>query len=149
VWVSTDEQAEKGYFQRNQEEVLCRYCEIKPKQVGIVCYEVHSAKTFNTPVCSKLLINLRKNRGQADLILFTKCDRFSCNAGDACYMINLLNRFGAEPQAIEQPLDLSIPENKMMLAFYLAAPEVENDRRSLNIIHKQSRGQKEGRWVAP
>ena len=35
-----------------------------------------------------------------------------------------------DPQAIEQPLDLTIPENKIMLAFYIAAPEVENDRRS-------------------
>ncbi len=37
-------------------------------------------------------------------------------------------------QAIEQPLDLSIPENKMMLAFYLAAPEVENDRGALDVF---------------
>jgi site-specific DNA recombinase len=50
-------------------------------------------------------------------------------------MINQLNRNGVEPQAIEQPLDLTIPENKMMLAFYLAVPEVENDRRSLNVFH--------------
>ena len=41
-------------------------------------------------------------------------------------MINQLNKLGVEPQAIEQPLDLNIPENKIMLAFYLAAPEVEN-----------------------
>jgi len=148
VRVSTDEQAEKGYSQRNQEEVLRRYCEIKSIQVGIVYYEDHSAKTFNRPVWSKLLVDLRKNRGRADLILFTKWDRFSRNTGDAYYMINLLNRFGVEPQAIEQPLDLAIPENKMMLAFYLAAPEVENDRRSLNIFHGQRRAKKEGRWVA-
>ncbi len=148
VRVSTDEQAEKGYSQRNQEEVLRRYCEIKSIQVGKVYYEDHSAKTFNRPVWSKLLVDLRKERGQTDLILFTKWDRFSRNTGDAYYMINLLNRFGVEPQAIEQPLDLSIPENKMMLAFYLAAPEVENDRRSLNIFHGQRRAKKEGRWVA-
>jgi site-specific DNA recombinase len=29
---------------------------------------------------------------------------------------------------MEQSLDLTISENKMMLAFYLAATEVENDR---------------------
>ncbi len=44
-------------------------------------------------------------------------------------MINTLLKLGIEPQAIEQPVDLSIPENKMMLALYLAAPEVKNDRR--------------------
>jgi hypothetical protein len=49
--------------------------------------------------------------------------------------------------AIEQSLDLSVPENKMMLAFYLAAPEVENDRRSLNVIHGMRRAKKEGRFM--
>lgn len=148
VRVSTDEQAEKGYSQRNQEEVLRRYCEIKSIKVGRVYYEDHSAKTFNRPVWSKLLVDLRKNKGQTDLILFTKWDRFSRNTGDAYYMINVLRRFGVEPQAIEQPLDLEIPENKMMLVFYLAAPEVENDRRGLNIFHRQRRARKEGRWIS-
>jgi hypothetical protein len=54
-------------------------------------------------------------------------------------MINVLRKFGVEPQAIEQPLDLSIPENKMMLAFYLAAPEVENDRWALNVFYGMRR----------
>jgi site-specific DNA recombinase len=44
-------------------------------------------------------------------------------------------------------LDLAIPENKMMLAFYLAAPEVENDRRALNVIHGMRRARKEGRYM--
>src|SRR5690606_20496603 len=76
-------------------------------------------------------------------------DRFSRNAGDAYQMINVLNGLGVEPQAIEQPLDISIPENKMMLAFYLAAPEVENDRRALNTFHGMRRARKEGRWMGP
>jgi site-specific DNA recombinase len=62
-------------------------------------------------------------------------------------MINVLRKLGVEPQAIEQPLDLSIPENKMMLAFYLAAPEVENDRRALNVFFGMRRARKEGRYM--
>ncbi|HSH66401.1 MAG TPA: recombinase family protein, partial [Bacteroidia bacterium] len=50
-------------------------------------------------------------------------------------------------QAIEQPLDFEIPESKIMLAVYLAAPEVDNDRRALNIFHGIRRGKKEGRWL--
>src|SRR5690606_9841447 len=76
-----------------------------------------------------------------------KWDRFSRNAGDAYQMINVLRGYGVEPQAIEQPLDLSIPENKMMLAFYLAAPEVENDRRALNVFYGMRRAKKEGRYM--
>ena len=36
-----------------------------------------------------------------------------------------------------------------MLAFYLAAPEVENDRRALNVLHGMRRARKEGRWMGP
>src|SRR5690606_12473250 len=93
------------------------------------------------------LSDLRKNRGKTDLVLFLKWDRFSRNAGDAYQMISTLRRLGVEPQAIDQPLDLSIPENKMMLAFYLTGPEVENDRRALNVIDGMMKARKEGRYM--
>ena len=147
IRVSTDEQADKGYSQRDQEERLRKYCEINGLTVRKVIYEDHSAKTFNRPAWTKLLNELRKHRGHSDLVLFTKWDRFSRNAGDAYQMISTLRRLGIEPQAVEQPLDLSIPENKMMLAFYLAAPEVENDRRALNVFHGMRRAKKEGRYM--
>ena len=147
IRVSTDEQADRGYSQRNQEEVLRKYCDINSIQIRKVIFEDHSAKTFNRPEWNKLLVDLKKRKGSSDFILFTKWDRFSRNAGDAYQMISTLRRFAAEPQAVEQPLDLSIPENKMMLAFYLAAPEVENDRRALNVIYGMRRAKKEGRWM--
>lgn len=148
VRVSTDEQADKGYSQRNQEEVLRRYCDINFFSVRKVIYEDHSAKTFIRPQWVKYLAEIKRSKGKADLLLFTKWDRFSRNAGDAYQMISTLKCIGIEPQAIEQPLDLSIPENKMMLAFYLAAPEVENDRRALNVIYGMRRAKKEGRWMS-
>ncbi len=147
IRVSTDEQAEKGYSQRDQEERLRKYCELKQITIRKVIFEDHSAKTFNRPEWQKLLVDLKKRKGQVDVILFIKWDRFSRNAGDAYQMINTLRKFGVEPQAVEQPLDLSVPENKMMLAFYLAAPEVENDRRALNTLHGMRRAKKEGRWM--
>jgi site-specific DNA recombinase len=149
IRVSTDEQADKGYSQRGQEEVLRRYCEINKINVRKILFEDHSAKTFQRPRWQELLVELKKTKGRyVDLILFTKWDRFSRNAGDAYQMMNILHGLGVEPQAIEQPLDLSIPENKMMLAIYLAAPEVENDRRALNVFHGMRRARKEGRWMA-
>ncbi|RKR81895.1 DNA invertase Pin-like site-specific DNA recombinase [Mucilaginibacter gracilis] len=149
IRVSTDEQADKGYSQRNQEEMLRRYCEQHAIEVREVIREDHSAKTFNRPAWKSYLLRLKKKRWQdGQLVLFTKWDRFSRNAGDAYQMISLLRSFGVEPQAIDQPLDLAIPENKMMLAFYLAAPEVENDRRALNVLQGMRRARKEGRWVS-
>ncbi|MBN8784291.1 MAG: recombinase family protein [Terrimonas ferruginea] len=147
IRVSTDEQADKGYSQRNQEEMLRKYCDNHSIEIRNVIYEDHSAKSFNRPEWKKLIQQLKKNRNRIDLILFTKWDRFSRNAGDAYQMINVLRDLNVEPQAIEQPLDLSIPENKMMLAFYLAAPEVENDRRALNVFYGMRRAKKEGRYM--
>ncbi|HEX8377628.1 MAG TPA: recombinase family protein [Pedobacter sp.] len=149
IRVSTDEQADKGYSQRNQEEVLRRYCQFHQIKIRKIIYEDHSAKTFNRPAWNSLLVDLKKTKGrQSDLVLFTKWDRFSRNAGDAYQMISILNILGIDPQAIEQPLDLSIPENKLMLAIYLSTPEVENDRRALNVLHGMRRARKEGRWMA-
>jgi len=107
--------------------------------------EDYSAKTFYRPEFTKLLKQLRKRQIQADIILFTKWDRFLQNAGDVYMMINRLNKIGIELQAMEQPLDLSIPENKIMLAVYLAALEVENDRGALNLVVGMRRAKKEGR----
>ena len=147
--VSTDEQADKGYSLRDQEDRLRKYCALKNIEVVMHFQDDHSAKTFGRPGFNNLLDFLKLKKTNINLLLFIKWDRFSRNAGDSYSMINTLGRFNVEPQAIEQPLDLEIPENKMMLAFYLASPEVENDRRSLNIIHGVRRAKKEGRWLGP
>jgi site-specific DNA recombinase len=49
IRISTDEQADKGYSQRNQEEMLRKYCNANAIQVRQVIFEDHSAKTFNRP----------------------------------------------------------------------------------------------------
>lgn len=63
-------------------------------------------------------------------------------------MISQLNKLGVEPQAIEQPLNMEIPEQKFLLALYLTAPEVENDRRALNIIAGIRKAMKYGRYMS-
>jgi len=152
IRVSTDEQKEKGYSQRDQEDRLRKYCEINKIKINNIYVEDCSAKTFDRPQW-KLFLSTLKKKGTvlASQMLFTKWDRFSRNTSDAYQMIDMLRKSGIQPLAIEQPLDLSIPENKMMLAFYLAAPEVENDRRSLNVFYGMRRAKKEGRvmGIAP
>jgi site-specific DNA recombinase len=147
IRVSTDEQAEKGYSLAHQEERLRKYCDINDIEVVGFYKEDHSAKSFERPQFKKLLELLKKNKNYANLLLFTKWDRFSRNAGDAYRMINILNKFGVEPQGIEQQLDFNVPENKLMLAFYLAAPEVENDRRALNVIVGMRKAKRDGRYL--
>lgn len=147
IRVSTDEQAEKGHSLQHQEERLRNYCLQNGIEVLQLFKEDYSAKTFDRPEWKKVLIYLKSNKEQADLVLFLKWDRFSRNAPEAYNMISVLNKLKAEPQSIEQPLDLSVPENKIMLAIYLATPEVENDRRSLNTIAGTRRALKNGNWT--
>src|SRR3954467_2019269 len=113
IRVSTDEQADRGYSLNHQEERLQKYCEMNNIEVVEIFQDDYSAKTFNRPKFNALLAILKKHRGKVDLLLFTKWDRFSRNTGDAYGMINTLNKLAVDPQAIEQPLDLSIPENKI------------------------------------
>lgn len=72
IRVSTDEQADKGYSQRHQEDVLRKYCEINRIEVRKIIFEDHSAKTFNRPAWKKYLIDLKKHKNIADVVLFTK-----------------------------------------------------------------------------
>ncbi len=146
IRVSTDEQAERGYSQRDQEERLRTYCQINDIEIKAAFKEDHSAKDFNRPEFKKLMQFARDNKRDIDLLLFTKWDRFSRNATHAYEKLSAFDSLGVIVQAIEQPLDLDVPENKLMLAFYLAAPEVENDRRGINIKQGMRRKRKEGRW---
>src|SRR5258708_8477838 len=148
IRVSTDEQAEKGHSLSFQEERLRQHCVLNGIEVVGFFKEDYSAKTFERPEFRKLLAFLDHKKHVADLLLFLKWDRFSRNAGDAYGMINQLKRMGVEPQAIEQPLDMKIPESKIMLAIYLATPEVENDRRAMNTKDGMYKAKKAGRWVA-
>lgn len=60
IRVSTDEQADKGYSQRDQEERLRKYCELQHITIRKVILEDHSAKTFNRPEWANLLMDLKK-----------------------------------------------------------------------------------------
>lgn len=48
--------------------------------------------------------------------------------------------------AIDQPIDLTIPESSVMLAVYLSVPEAENTRRALNTANGIRRAKQMGRY---
>jgi site-specific DNA recombinase len=151
IRVSTDEQATKGYSLRNQRETLSKYCAAKGIEVYNVIQEDYSAKNFNRPEWKKLLAELShiKIGQRPGTILFTRWDRFSRNIADAYYMIGRLKNMGIEVQTTDQPLDMSIPESKIMLAVYIATVEVENERRSINIRQGMRKAKEDGWWTGP
>lgn len=143
--VSSDEQA-LGYSLGVQEESLTNYAERHQYNILYRFREDHSAKDFKRPEFQKFLALIKSGKLKIDALLFTSWDRFSRNVTDAFVMIRELEGYGVTVQGIEQPLDLSIPENLTVLGIYLTLPEVDNKRRSIKIRGGVRAALKEGRY---
>ena len=77
VRVSTDEQAQKGYSQRSQEEKLNKYCKDNHIEIIQTVFEDHSAKSFKRPGWSVMMKQLNSCKpSRPNLILFTRWDRW-------------------------------------------------------------------------
>ena len=142
--VSTDEQANKGYSLPHQKNVLELYCAHKDIHILKHFKEDYSAKNFDRPEFNKLLTYIKANRKSIDYLLFTRWDRFSRNQEEAYRVIREFKNMGIIVNSIEQPLDLSQPDSKVMLAVYLVIPEVENDKNSIRTKEGMRRAMKEG-----
>lgn len=145
--VSTDEQADKGYSLGVQKEQLEKYCESKNIEILKHYVDDHSAKSFDRPQFKEFLNYAKTNHKSIDYILFVSWDRFSRNAPDAYEMLGKLKKWNIEAQAIMQPIDFSVPQNKVMLSIYLTLPEVDNDIRSQKVRSGMRGANKLGRWV--
>ena len=100
VRVSTDEQANKGFSLRDQEEKLVKYCNDHHLTITEIFREDYSAKTFNRPEMKKLIGYCRKNHKNIDELLFIKWDRFSRNTAESYNKINLFQGLGINVNAI-------------------------------------------------
>ena len=123
-----------------------KYCTAHEYTVAAHYEEDYSAKTFDRPEFKKLIAFIKRNKGLITKLIFIRWDRFSRNITDALLVIRELSSYGVTCVSIDQPLDLSIPENKLLLLIYLGSPEIENDRRSINTTMGVRRAMKEGRW---
>lgn len=143
--VSSDEQA-KGYSLDIQETSIRKWCLENNVEVVKSFREDHSAKNFNRPQWKDLKVYAKTNQKNIDLLLVTTWDRFSRNTTDAFNELFAFKKFGIEVQSIQQPIDFSIPESKVLLAIYLTLPEIDNDRRSMKIKEGMRAALKSGRW---
>ncbi|MDD2986123.1 recombinase family protein [Flavobacterium sp.] len=144
VRVSTDDQADRGFSLSHQKAVLELYCQQKGDTILKCFVEDHSAKNFDRPEWKKLLLYVKANKKSIDSILFTRWDRFSRNTEEAYRVIREFKALGIDVNAIEQPLDTSQPDSKVMLGIYLILPEVENDKISIRTKEGMRRAMKEG-----
>ena len=144
--VSTDEQATNNSLSL-QKVALEKYCEIKCYNILGDFEEDYSAKTFERPEWRKLLEFIKLNKNKVDAVAFLRWDRFSRNAEQAMGEIRKLNKLGVEVCSIEQPLDMSVPENKVMLTIFLTMAEVENDKNSIRTTEGSRRARLDGCWT--
>ena len=146
--VSTDEQAEHGFSLDAQEEKVIKYCASNGINVMKIFSEDFSAwKGFDRPAYNELKLFLKANKGKVDGILFTQWSRFSRDITESYNEIKRLRELGVQPNAIEQWINFSVPENQYLLAIYLAAPQVENDRLSDRTKVGMNQALKQGRWL--
>lgn len=145
--VSTAEQA-LGFSLNQQEEVITKYCELKGHKVVKHFTEDYSAKNYNRPEWKLLMEYAKKNKHAIDLLIFTKWDRFSRNMEEALSIIRQLSSLGIDIYCVEQPVDISIPDNKVLLSIYLMMPEIENDKISQRTKDGMRRAKKEGCFIA-
>ncbi|QTE44362.1 MULTISPECIES: recombinase family protein [Mucilaginibacter] len=147
VRVSTDEQKRRGYSLPEQEDRLIKYCQSNNIYVKGIYREDFSAKDFNRPEWKRLVSELRKGRAREENnILFIKWDRFSRNIQYAYEMLGILRKLNVSAMAIDQQIDLSVPESSVMLAIYLSVPEAENTRRAMNTLNGIRKAKEMGRY---
>ena len=146
--VSTDEQAEHGFSLDAQEEKVMKYCLNNNINVLKIFSEDYTAwKGFDRPAYKELKKFVKTNNVKVDGILFTQWSRYSRETTESYIEIKKLREMGIEPNAVEQWINFSVPENLYLLAIYLAAPQVENDRLSDRTKVGMNQALKQGRWL--
>jgi site-specific DNA recombinase len=148
IRVSTDRQAEEGFSLPAQETALRQYCKNKNIEVAALFKDDYSAKAgFDRPGYNQLKAFIAKNKNQISYLLVTQWSRFSRELMAAFGEFYNLKQAGIAVNAIEQPIDFSIPENLLTASIYFAMPQVENERLALRTIAGMREAIKQGKYI--
>lgn len=121
VRVCTDKQASKRNSLSNQEEILKKYCDNKNYNVVKHYKDVCSGLDFDRQEWNNLMDFVKNNKNATDLILISKWNRLSRNTEKTLEVVSKLSEMGIVVDSTEQPLDLTIADNKLMLLMYLTS----------------------------
>ncbi|MBV8254840.1 MAG: recombinase family protein [Chitinophaga sp.] len=145
--VSTDDQAAYGFSLDHQKETLTKYCQIKNITILKHYQEDYSAKDFNRPEWKKMTEYIKHHKKEVDYILFTRWDRFTRNIDDSFSVINQFKKQGILLDAVEQPLDLSNPENYLLLTVYITSGYIEREKIKKRTKDAMRIMRKQGKWA--
>ena len=142
--VSSDEQKERLSIEA-QERRLVKYCEDRGYQIigeDIPYKEDYSAKHYDMrrPEIKRIYNYCRAHRGEVDLVLFVRWDRFSRNLEFAStYKRLFVDELGVEINAVEEPIDFNAADWPMWLALRCGVAQTENlklSKRTSEGIHE-------------
>lgn len=126
----------KGSYIRSQEAMLTDYCTKNNIEIVEVVKDDCSALDFKRPAWKQMMSRIRRGTLEADQLLFITWDRFSRNTEAAYSMIETLQKLKVYPQAIDQRIDFSVPEQIILLSIYFSGPTVDSLRRRLKLQKK-------------
>jgi DNA invertase Pin-like site-specific DNA recombinase len=149
IRVSTDEQAERGFSLSHQEESIKNYCQNKGHKLISIYREDFSAfRTFEErPEWQKITKYINENKNEVNGILCLRWDRFARNLLEALLTIVKFRKKGVQIVSRENPLDLTNPENQLLLSIYLSQAEIESHKNSRRTKEATRRGKIEGCWM--
>jgi site-specific DNA recombinase len=145
--VSTEEQGKTGFSLHHQETVIKQFCKLKDYNILSIVSEECSAKSFDRPEWKKMMASIKANKKAIDTVLCLRWDRYSRNLAEALQEMRKLRELGVSVETVEQPLDMSNPDSKVLLSIYLTIPEVENDKNSIRTKEASRRSRIEGYWT--
>jgi site-specific DNA recombinase len=142
--VSTDRQARENLSLDGQEKQIRDYC----KASGIELVDLftdagESAKTAERPELLKSLEFCRK--GEIDLYIVWKLDRFSRNTADHSSMRVLLSKMGVALRSVTEPIDES-PTGNLMATILSGFSQFDNEVRGQRSAEGVKRRIEEGGW---
>ena len=144
--MSTEEQ-EQGASLRYQEEQLRHYCAKNNLEVVAHYTDNESGRTFDRKDYIELLDYVKKNKSQVDYILVTRSDRFARNQYLMVKAKTDFKKLGVTIKAIEQDIDESIPEHKLIANIQYTLDEIESDKISIRVKASNYKFAKEGAFL--
>lgn len=122
-----------------------KHCEQNNIEIIQHYQDDHSAKDFKRPAFKQFLDDLKIKKIRPNLFLCVRPDRFSRNLFASLEMINHLKTYDVKLQTLENNTEVNSPEDLFMQVIHLLMPQVDNERRGLNVKRGLRQASREGR----
>ena len=141
--VSSKEQIE-GTSLESQEAACREYARSNKLRVLEVFVEQgESAKFADRTKLVELIDYCRKNKGQVQVLLVWKIDRFARNVADHFSVKATLGKCGVRIESVTEPIDAK-PEGKLMETILAGFAQFDNDIRAMRTVQGMRRRVQEG-----